>query len=150
MAIHHTVALVADIDESLRFYCDGLGLDLLRDVRVEGDWPRLFGAPGRTVRAAFLGDRNAADEHAGVLELNSFDDYRPHTMPPEDLTAGLLMVSFVLDVESALERLAGLGLGGTPRQIVQQTPNGSITIVTVRDPDGTLVLLTPGSITQRA
>ena len=46
--------------------------------------------------------------------------------------------------------LAALGLGGTPRHITQPTPNGPITIATVRDPDGILVLLTPGSITRRA
>jgi catechol 2,3-dioxygenase-like lactoylglutathione lyase family enzyme len=33
--------------------------------------------------------------------------------------------------------------------ITQPTPGGPLTIATVRDPDGVLVLLTPGSITRR-
>ena len=47
-----------------------------------------------------------------------------------------------------LSRLA-LGLGGPPRRATQSTPRGLITLATVRDPDGLLVLLTPGSITRR-
>ena len=35
------------------------------------------------------------------------------------------------------------------RRINQPTPNGPIAIATVRDPDGLLVLLTPGSVTRR-
>jgi catechol 2,3-dioxygenase-like lactoylglutathione lyase family enzyme len=83
----------------LRFYRDGLGLDLLQDRHVEGDWPDL---------------------------------------------------SFFVDVEATLSRLAALGLGGPPRRVTQSTPRGPVTLTTVRDPDGLLVLLTPGSITRSA
>jgi len=65
--------VVRDLEASLRFYCDGIGLDLLRDVHVEGDWPELFGAPSRGLRAVFLGDAGSPDDHDGVLELNAFD-----------------------------------------------------------------------------
>ena len=43
---------------------------------------------------------------------------------------------------------ADSGIGGVPRRVEQPTPNGPIVIATVRDPDGVLVLLTPGSITR--
>jgi hypothetical protein len=59
------------------------------------------------------------------------------------------MLSYFVDVEATLSRLAELGLGGTPRQVVQSTPNGDITIAVVRDPDGVAILLTPGSITHK-
>jgi catechol 2,3-dioxygenase-like lactoylglutathione lyase family enzyme len=72
-AIHHAVVAVRDLDVSLRFYRDGLGLDLLLDRQVEGDWPELLGAPSRSLRAVFLGDERLADDHSGVLELNLFD-----------------------------------------------------------------------------
>jgi len=71
--IHHSVVVVRDLEASLRFYRDGLGLDLLLDRHVEGDWPDLFDAPSRRVRAVFLGDAGVPDEQAGVLELNVFD-----------------------------------------------------------------------------
>jgi catechol 2,3-dioxygenase-like lactoylglutathione lyase family enzyme len=147
--IHHTVVIVADLGASLRFYCDGLGLDLLADRQVEGDWPGLLGAATRQLRAVFLGDSRVPDDQAGVLELNVLDGVSPGPSPSAPQT-GFFMVSFFVDVEATLSRLAALGLGGTPRQITQPTSNGPITIATVRDPDGGLVLLTPGSITRRA
>jgi hypothetical protein len=41
-----------------------------------------------------------------------------------------------------------LGLGDSARRIRQLSPNGPIAIATVHDPDGVLILLTPGSISQ--
>ena len=55
-AIHHAVVVVRDLEVSLRFYRDGIGLDLLQDRHVEGDWPGLLDAPSRGLRAVFLGD----------------------------------------------------------------------------------------------
>lgn len=146
--IHHSVVVVRDVEASLRFYRDGLGLDVLADRRVEGDWPALFGAPGRSLRAVFLGDPGVPDDHSGVLELNVYDGDVQEGPPSSPQRSGFLMLSFFVDVEATLARLAGLGLGGSPRQVTQQTPGGPITIATVRDPDGLLVLLTPGSITR--
>ena len=140
--------VVRDLEASLRFYRDGLGLDLLADRRVEGSWPDLFDAPSRSLRAVFLGDARVPDDHSGVLELNVFEEVVPEGPPVSPLRTGFLMLSFFVDVEAALGRLAGLGLGGSPRRVTQPTPSGPITIVTVRDPDGLLVLLTPGSITR--
>jgi catechol 2,3-dioxygenase-like lactoylglutathione lyase family enzyme len=146
--IHHSVVVVRDLEASLRFYRDGLGLDLLQDRQVEGDWPDLFDAPSRRVRAVFLGDARVPDDHAGVLELNVFDGEVPQGPPPSPPRTGFFLLSFFVDVEAALIRLAALGLGGLPRRVTQSTPRGTITLATVRDPDGLLVLLTPGSITR--
>ena len=146
--IHHSVVVVRDLEASLRFYRDGLGLDLLADRQVEGNWPDLFDAPSRSLRAVFLGDTRVPDDHSGVLELNVFEGTVPEGPPVSPLRTGFLMLSFFVDVEAALGRLAGLGLGGSPRRVTQPTPGGPITIATVRDPDGLLVLLTPGSITR--
>ncbi len=138
--------MVRDLEASLRFYRDGLGLDLLADRHVEGDWPDLFDAPGRGVRAVFLGDAAMPDDHAGVLELNVFDGDVPDGPPPSPPRTGFFLLSFFVDVEATLRRLAALGLGGPPRRVSQSTPRGTITLATVRDPDGLLVLLTPGAI----
>jgi len=143
------VVVVRDLDASLRFYRDGIGLDLLQDRHVEGDWPDLFGAPSRRVRAVFLGDAAVPDDHAGVLELNVFDGDIPTGPPPGPARTGFFLLSFFVDVQATLSRLAVLGLGGPPRRATQSTPRGMITLATVRDPDGLLVLLTPGSITRR-
>jgi catechol 2,3-dioxygenase-like lactoylglutathione lyase family enzyme len=148
--IHHTVIAVGDLDASLRFYRDGLGLDVLQDREVDGDWPELFNAPSRTLRAVFLGDAAVADVVAGVLELIEFPGEQllasvSHSSP----VTGLFQLSFFVDVEATLNRLADLGLGGRPSRVTQSTTSGPLSLATVRDPDGVLVLLTPGSITQR-
>jgi len=147
-AIHHAVVIVRDLEASLRFYRDGLGLDLLQDRQAEGDWPGLLDAPGRRLRAVFLGDSVVPDDHAGVLELNVFEGDMPTGPPLGPPRTGFFLLSFFVDVEATLSRLAVLDLGGIPRRIDQPGPNGPITIATVRDPDGLLVLLTPGSITR--
>jgi len=146
-AIHHTVLAVRDLEQSLRFYRDGIGLEVLQDRIVEGDWPGLFGAPSRALHAVFLGDSSTPDVYSGVLELNVFDADLG-AAPTEQAHYGLSLISYFVDVEATLARLDGLGLGGEPARIEQPTPNGSITIATVRDPDGVTVLLTPGSITR--
>jgi glyoxylase I family protein len=148
-AIHHSVVVVSNLDESLRFYREGIGLDVLFDREVDGDWPALFDGPSRRLRAVFLGDRQIPDVYAGVLELNAFTGGDISTGPSLGApTTGLLMLSFFVDVEATLDKLAGLALGGPPRRVIQAASQGPITIATVRDPDGVLVLLTPGSITQ--
>jgi glyoxylase I family protein len=148
-AIHHSVVLVRDLDASLGFYRDGLGLDVLLDREVEGDWPGLFDGPSRKLRAVFLGDAAVPDVTAGVLELNAFvDGDVPTGFSPAHPTTGFFMLSYFVDVEATLERLADLGLGGRARRVTQATPNGDIVIAMVRDPDGVRILLTPGSITQ--
>lgn len=148
-AIHHTVLAVRDLEQSLRFYRDGIGLDVLQDRTVEGDWPTLFGAPTRSLRVVFLGDSSTPDLYSGVLELNAFEaELGP--APVQQAHYGVTIISYFVDVEATLARLTALGLGGEPARIEQRTPNGTIAIATVRDPDGVTVLLTPGSITRAA
>jgi catechol 2,3-dioxygenase-like lactoylglutathione lyase family enzyme len=144
------VIVVGDMDASLRFDRDGLGLEVLLDREVEGDWPDLFDAPGRSLRAVFLGDSRVPDVSAGVLELTELrGGEMPPPEPPSAPRPGLFMLSFFADVEATLSRLADLGPGGPPPRVTRSTPDGPITIATVRDPNGVLVLLTPGSITRR-
>ena len=146
-AIHHTVIVVSDLEASLKFYVDGLGLEVLRDREVEGDWPSLLGAASTTLRAVFLGSSNIPDDTAGVLELNVFPGGAVKGVPASPPSAGLFMISYFVDVEATLSRLDKLGLAMEVRRVDQVTPNGSIALATVRDPDGVAVLLTPGSIT---
>ena len=41
---HHSAICVRDWDASLRFYTEGLGLELLWENTFGGDWPTLFGS----------------------------------------------------------------------------------------------------------
>jgi glyoxylase I family protein len=142
------VVIVRDLDTSLRFYRDALGLDVLADREIEGDWPGLFDGPSGRLRVVFLGDGRVPDVTAGVLELNAFlDGDVPTGESSSHPMTGFFMLSYFVDVEATLERLADLGLGGPSRRVSQATPNGDIAIALVRDPDGVRILLTPGSIT---
>ena len=107
--VHHSAICVADVDESLRFWRDGLGFVVLMDERFDGDWPTLLEAPSTSLRAVFLGRPDRAD--AGIVELvglGPVPDGPPATRPAH----GFLLLSVMTDVEAALDRLARLGLGG--------------------------------------
>jgi glyoxylase I family protein len=142
-ALHHAALCVRDLDASLRFYRDGLGLDVLMDHRFEGDWPTLFDASSHHLRSVFLGD--PANPDAGMVELVVFDDEPGE--PPGPVAgagppgAGFFLLSFFVDVDAALHRLRDLGFGEHPRRIEQPGPVGAVSMATVRDPDGVLVEL---------
>jgi len=135
---HHTAVRVRDVDASLRFWRDGLGFEVLMDREFSGDWPTLLRAPSTSLRAVFLGRTDHPD--AGIVELVDLGDVAPGP-GPGDLDgpppAGLLLVSVMTDVAAALDRLAGLGLGGEPRRIQVH----GIAMCTVVDPDGVVVEL---------
>ena len=100
-ALHHAGVCVADMEASLRFYSDGVGLDVLVDTVLESDLEPQPGLPGRSV----------------------------------------FLLSVQVDMEAVLRRLAGMGLGGTPR--VMPVPGGEAEAAVVVDPDGVMVDLLP-------
>lgn len=135
--IHHSAICVADVDTSLRFWRDGLGFAVVMDERFEGDWPTLLHAPSRSLRAVFLGD--PAHPESGVVELVDLGQVDPGAADSSAgaATTGFLLLSIITDLTAALERLAALGLGGTPRRI----DVAGIAMAVVVDPDGVLVEL---------
>jgi catechol 2,3-dioxygenase-like lactoylglutathione lyase family enzyme len=132
--VHHSAICVTDVEQSLRFWRDGLGFAVIMDARFRGDWPTLLEAPTDSLRAVFLGD--AAHPDAGIVELVDLGQVPPAagTAPPR---SGLLLLSVITDVEAALDRLASLGLGGTPRRVEVS----GVAMAVVRDPDGVAVEL---------
>lgn len=138
---HHSAICVRDFATSLRFYTEGLGLELLWENEFAGDWPTLFGAREPRLHSAFLGDPGAAD--AGIVELVEFaggmEDGTAQGPAPE---LGFFLLSFYVDVDATLARLAGLGLGGEPRRIEVPGMGGAmVPMAVVRDPDGVIVEL---------
>ena len=135
MRLHHAAICTTDIDASLVFWRDGLGLAVLMDHAFDGDWPTLFGAPSSTLRSVFLGD--PAGDDAGVVELVDFGS--PLTTPvlPAAPVGGFFLLSFNVDLTSALARLAGLGVGG---EVTEITSYG-VRMAVVTSPDGVRVEL---------
>jgi catechol 2,3-dioxygenase-like lactoylglutathione lyase family enzyme len=135
--VHHSAIRVRDIESSLRFYRDGIGLEVLMDHVFEGDWPALFDVGSTTLRSVFLGDAHHPD--AGVVELVDFGPSAP-ALRAESPGAGFFLLSFYVDVEAVLDRLGALGYGPA-RRIEQPAPTGTVAMATMQDPDGVRIEL---------
>ena len=131
------------------------------DMHFDGDWRTLFGAPANRLRSIFLGDPARPD--AGIVELVQFGsettaprsegsgawsrpvyaDLGPRDVAPASPAArpGFFLLSCYVDVDTVLDRLRALDLGGEPRRIVVPGPGGDVQMATVVDPDGVLVEL---------
>ncbi len=142
--VHHSAIHVHDMDQSLRFYRDGIGLDVLMDHVFEGDWPTLFDAPSTTLRSVFLGDPRHGD--TGIVELVSFDAptaSRPAPAAPAPAAPagpGFFLLSFYVDVDEVLDRLNTLGFGPA-RRLEQPAPKGTVSMASLLDPDGVRIEL---------
>ena len=98
----------------------------------------LLGVHTSSVRTVFLGD--PANSYAGIVELLDLGVPDLVDAPAQSgLPArGVFLLSVQVDVRATLERLAGLGFGGSPRTM--PTPDGGLA-ATVVDPDGVMVEL---------
>jgi catechol 2,3-dioxygenase-like lactoylglutathione lyase family enzyme len=138
-ALHHGALRVRDLDASLRFYRDGIGLALLMDHEFEGPWRELFDAPADRLRSVFLGDPEHPD--AGIVELVAFTEPPSGAALPSTADPGFLLLSFFVDVDATLARLAKLGFDAPPRRVEVPGPRAPVAMATVRDPDGVLIEL---------
>lgn len=138
MHVDHVGLCPADLERALRFYRDGLGLEVLFDRTLAADLQALLGVVTAQVRTVFLGD--PAQRGSGVLELLDLGEGPPADGAPVPGLPhrGLFLLSFVVDVDATLARLAGLGLGGVPRRMPMPGGRQAVTVV---DPDGVVVEL---------
>ena len=138
--IHHTAIVTADVERSVRFWCDGLGLTELMDYTFTGDWPTLFSARTDRLRSIFLGDPDTPD--TGIVELVQFDDTGLGAPPPDEPAFGFFLLSLQRDVDATLAALAGLGFDDGVRRIEMPAPGGkTVAMAVVTAPDGVRVEL---------
>ena len=138
--VHHTAIVTTDVEHSLRFWRDGLGLTILFDHVFTGDWPTLFEAKTDKLRSIFLGDPSTPD--TGIVELVVFDDPDSGCEPQAGPKAGFFLVSLNRDVEPALRRLADAGFADGVRQIAVPAPQGKhVQMAVITAPDGVRVEL---------
>jgi catechol 2,3-dioxygenase-like lactoylglutathione lyase family enzyme len=150
--VHHTALWVRaeDVEENLRSYCEGIGLELLMDIPVEGDWSHLFKVPYGRLRTIMLGDRR--NVHGGVLELVVYDqpvDGAKEPVGEDDVdergAPRFLLVSFHTDHDEVLPRLIELGYDDHS-VVVTAVPAGDCKVVTLRDPNGFMVELSDRAV----
>jgi catechol 2,3-dioxygenase-like lactoylglutathione lyase family enzyme len=147
--IHHAAICTADVDRSMRFWRDGLGLTELFDHTFTGDWPELFGANTDRLRSIFLGDPQTPD--SGVIELVVFEgatDAGVASVPPDADGAarrprhGFFLLSLQREVDETLTTLAALGFADCVRRISVPAPGGkTVPMAVITAPDGVLVEL---------
>ncbi len=137
--IHHTAIVTADVERSIRFWCDGLGLAQLFDHTFSGDWPTLFNASTDRLRSVFLGDPSTPD--TGIVELVQFEGATAATTLDEP-AFGFFLLSLQRDVDATLAGLAGLGFDDGVRRVEVPAPGGkTVAMAVITAPDGVRVEL---------
>jgi catechol 2,3-dioxygenase-like lactoylglutathione lyase family enzyme len=135
---NHTSFTVSDIDRSIAFYRDQLGLEFLRvDVRDPTFSQKASGIPGAVFKVAFL----QAPDHR--LELIEYKSPPGRKLDLATNNVGCAHIAFeVDDLRGMYARLkaAGVVFASEPLQI-QGGPNDGGWMVYLRDPDGITVEL---------
>lgn len=131
----HAGVTVRDMEASLRFYRDGLALEVASDgVRDGAIFESVQGISPSAVRVVFL--RVPGSE--AMIELFEFEGIERHgaSARPCDYGAGHFCL-FVDDIDAAVGRLAEHGFGTRrPVQTLAAGPNSGNRVVYAIDPDG--------------
>lgn len=139
--------VVEDLDVSLEFYRDVLGLEvgITMDFAANAAIQAMGGTPGAQSRIATL----AVPGLALGIELIEYKDIDREAQRPHFVDPGAANIALrVRDLDAlfpAIERFPGVNVltaGGKP--ITIQTPNGTLHIVFIQDPDGFVVELIGG------
>jgi catechol 2,3-dioxygenase-like lactoylglutathione lyase family enzyme len=137
--IHHAGLTVRDLERSVAFYRDALGLEPVMEVqeRRGGYWGRIVGYPNvdvRFVHVALPGD----DRRLELVEYRN-PPSRDDAGEPRDV--GVTHVCFLVDdVASVAERArrAGAELYSDPVEVTEGPNAGGLGLY-LRDPDGITV-----------
>ena len=135
---HHTALHVSDVERSLQFYVDGLGMSAVERWRSGAYIEELFARPGVQVFATLL----TTSDHSFMLELV---DASPKVPPvdPSGAAPGTAHLAFgVPDVKSLFDRMMHLGFSAVSSPVVPDSgPNAGGMLVYLLDPDGNRVEL---------
>ncbi len=142
--IHHLTVGVSNMDRSLRFYVDGLGLKKTLDTQVSGDsFERLLRLPsGSTARTVFL----QGPSRLGQIELVEWQTSIVDPTPVRRAgRVGYTVVSFALTRETfplVCRQLESVGANfwNTPEKTILDG-YGEIEACIVEDPDGNMIEL---------
>jgi catechol 2,3-dioxygenase-like lactoylglutathione lyase family enzyme len=137
-AVRHVGVVVSDMERSLQFYRELLGLSVVKDMEEYGQYAdTLLGLPRvrvRTVKLAALGGPT-------LIELLHFRSH-PRSAPAarEVCAVGPTHVALtVTDVDDVYLRLTGKHVPFVAPP--QRSPDGYAKVTFCRDPDGTLIEL---------
>lgn len=131
----HAGIVVTNMNRSLRFYRDLLGLKVVRDLDESGDYiDNMNGLKGIRVRTVKL----SADKGESLIELLCFKSHPKKLRGIEPFSIGPTHVAFeVYDLEKEYKRLkkSRVKFNAPP----QFSPDGYAKVTFCKDPDGTLI-----------
>lgn len=145
-AVHHVTIAVRDMQRSLAFYRDALGLRVLADLPM-GDTMRsllkLDAGIGSQARAVLL---TQGDSPVGQLELMEFSPAVTDAQPRRPGELGAFQISFEIrdeELAAILERLRAHDVRlFHPQPVGFELKNiGQANAILLKDPDGVLVAL---------
>ena len=141
--IYHGGITVSDMDRSLRFYAEGLGLPVEFDV-VAADRPYLrevLALDFSAMRIVYLRLPGSGATFIELLEYRGLERH-PASARPQDPGAGHLCL-FVDDVEEMHDRLTAMGYRSRSPKVVDITAGVNLGARScyMADPDGYLVEL---------
>ena len=137
-AVRHIGIVVRDLERSLRFYRDALGLRVVRAIEESGAYlDSLLALRNAQVKTVKL----AAPDGPAVIELLQFDSHPDTTTAQRPIYAvGPSHVAFsVEDLDAVYHRLAqaGVSFNAPP----QRSPDSSAKVCCCQDPDGMTIEL---------
>lgn len=140
--IHHLTVGVTDMDASLRFYCEGLGLRKTLDTIVNGDlFELMLRMPkGSSARTVFL----QGPTRIGQIELVEWRDAGPQVAEPRRAgRPGYCVVSFNVtkeDMPAVCRQLETVGADTWTEPLVSHLDGyGDILAFITEDPDGNMI-----------
>jgi catechol 2,3-dioxygenase-like lactoylglutathione lyase family enzyme len=137
VGLRHAGITVEVMDDSLAFYRDGLGLQVVLDTVRDALYQHaVLALPYREIRMALLDIPGSPGCQIELLEFRGAERM-PARARPSDPAAGHLCLE-VRDVAVALARLSGLGYRSRSEDVVpiEVGANAGGRLVYVADPDG--------------
>ncbi len=139
-SLHHTGLTVSDLERSLRFYRDALGLEVVMQQEKEGGYlAEITGYPGAHVRMAHL------EAPVGGHRIELFEYVTPpgDPVPREPCDVGVTHVCLVVDdIHEAYRRAVDAGATAVSAPVLIDTgANAGAWGLYVRDPDGIMLEL---------
>lgn len=134
----HTGITVLNLEGSLAFWRDVLGLELSHTAHQKGELAEeITGVKGAEIKLAVL--KTPCGHKIELLEYLAPSDRKRANLRSCDV-GSVHVALLVEDLNAALDRIAVLGwkTAGQP-QILTKGPNAGRRVVYVRDPDGTTI-----------
>jgi len=128
--LNHVCLIVKDLDRSIRFYRDIMGLRVSKVTDIEGEYPqRVLGVKGVKISYAKLSVPDRSDRDGPVLELHWWR--QPRILPKKIYGH----ISFgVKDIDGEYRRLRRKGVRFISKPLT--APDGHARICFGRDPNG--------------